>query len=178
MDEKDLSLSRNVLEFVTIAGEYCKLLENIEPQNRQEHISSLQRFLPLLYFRGTLLPDIQPSDPDSTERYVTQEQWENIFNNLRDFFAETDVFLLPESWIEQSESTKTSISEFLTDAYQDLMDFILLYKKPHFTARENAIYEIKHLFESNWGKKLSILIPVLHQITSPEKDHALIDDDF
>lgn len=178
MDEKDLTLSRNVLEFVTIAGEYCKLLESIDPQNRTEQISSLHRFLPLLYFRGALLPDIQVSDPDSTERYVTQEQWENIFNGLRDFFAETDVFWMPESWDEQTDSIKTSISEYLADAYQDLKDCILLYKKPHFTARENAIFEVKQLFESNWGKKISILIPVLHQITNPTQESTIIDDDF
>lgn len=178
MEEKDLTLSRNILEFVTIAGEYCRLIENLEMTDRQEQLISLRRMIPLLYFRGSLLPQIQASDPDSTERYVTEEQWESVFLRLRDFFSEKDIFWYPETWEEQVENLKGSISENLTDAYQDLKDFVLLYKKPHLSARENAIFEVKALFESNWGMKIAILLPLLHRVLLPNADENLITDDF
>ncbi len=178
MEQTDKTLSRSVLEFATIATEYCILIENIESTDNHTQLTQLKQIVSLLYFRGTLLPDIEPSDPDTTERYVTEEQWEISFNQLRAYFKQQDIFWFPEYFAEQSETLRVSLSELLTDCYQDLKDFILLYKRQSLSARENAIFEIKQLFAMNWGKKLALLIPYLHQLSYQKFEEQALPEDF
>jgi hypothetical protein len=84
MSENDPTLSRSILELVTIATEFCNLVENCSSQNKVELVKSLQSFAPLLYLRGTLIPVIQPEDTEMSERFVTEEQWETVFLTLRE----------------------------------------------------------------------------------------------
>ncbi len=166
MSEKDPTLTRNVLELVTISSEFCNLLESCSSLNKADLLKSLQSFIPLLYLRGTLIHDIQPTDPESAERFVTEEQWEIIFLALRKILGNDDEFFMLENQMENSEGIKLSIAENLSDAYQDIKDFVTLYRKNSLSSRENAIHDIKHLFETNWGNKLSNLLPIIHSLNS------------
>jgi hypothetical protein len=165
MSENDPTLSRSILELVTIATEFCNLIENSSSRNKVELVKSLQSFAPLLYLRGTLIPVIQPEDTEMSERFVTEEQWEAIFLELREKLGKEDEFWILEDHSETDEPIKASISECLTDVYQDMKDFVILFKKTRQSARENAVHDIKHLFEINWGKKLSLILPIIHKLS-------------
>jgi len=164
MTDNDITLSRNVLELVTIATEYCNFVENCRLLDKSTLVKSLKSFVPLLYLRGTLIPDIQPSDPDAAERFVNEEEWESVFKNLREKLTIDDEFWILEDQSENNEPIKASMSEFLTDTYQDMKDFVTLYKKNRFSSRENAVHDVKVLFENNWGKKLSIILSNIHSL--------------
>ncbi|NOU47738.1 MAG: DUF5063 domain-containing protein [Bacteroidales bacterium] len=175
MSDNDPTLSRNILELVTIATEFCNLIENSASQSKADLLGSLQSFAPLLYLRGTLIPAIQPDDIEYAERFVTEEQWESIFRTLRDKLGKDDEFWILEDQTENNEPIKASISECVADTYQDLKDFVTLFKKNRLSARENAIHDIKQLFETNWGKKIIIVLPVIHKLRSNPVSESNID---
>jgi hypothetical protein len=178
MSENDPTLSRSILELVTIATEFCNLVENCSSQNKVELVKSLQSFAPLLYLRGTLIPVIQPEDTEMSERFVTEEQWETVFLTLREKFGKEDEFWILEDNSQTDEPIKASISECVTDVYQDMKDFVTLFKKTRLSARENAVHDIKQLFEINWGKKLILILPIIHKLSSKSVNEPIVDDNL
>jgi hypothetical protein len=168
----DLTLSRNVLEMVAIADEFCRMAEDCNRLTSEEFLKSLNSFSALLYLRGTLLPAIITEYPEANERFVTEEQWENIFNSSREKTGRFDVFYYVSSHDPLAEAEKASLAECVADVYQDMKDFVLLFKKPKLAARENAVASVRELFAYRWGPVLARILPVLHAIqynvTSPD----------
>lgn len=170
MTQNDPTLSRANLEMVTIAGEYCSLIEDASKHDRPTFLKTLCGFVPLLYLRGNLLQAPAPEFPEANERFVTEEQWDGIFTSLRELLGEQDEFnYIGATEYDEQATLRGSLSEHLADVYQDLNDFVLLFKKPLLAARENAIYEGHQLFRERWGSRLAIILPVLHDLTNGKK---------
>ena len=83
MPENDITLSRNVLEMATVAEEFCAFLERCNTHSQNDFYRTLQGLIPLLYLRGSLLPQITPEFPEAAEYFVNEEQWESVFYALR-----------------------------------------------------------------------------------------------
>lgn len=161
---EDLTLSRNVLEMVAIADEFCRMTEDCQRLSSDAFLKSLNSFSALLYLRGTLLPAVVPEYPEANERFVTEEQWENIFNVCREKTAAYDQFYFLSSHDAQAEPEKMSIAEGIADVYQDLKDFVVLFRKPQLAIRENAVASCRELFAHRWGPILARLLAVLHEL--------------
>lgn len=147
--------SRNVLEMITVANEYCYFLENSQKYSLMEFLSYLQKILPLVYLKASLLPDIVVEDESFTEHYLTLEQWESMFNDLRQKMTECDTFwYIDHDNTNETEPITGSVAECLTDIYQDLKDFLLLYQKPLKAFKENAVRDCKYLFRTRFGTRI------------------------
>jgi len=161
----DITLSKSVIEMATVANEFCYFLENVEGKDKQIILSFTQRILPLLYLKGSLLPDIEPKDASANERFVTEEQWEVVFTTLRGVFAKDDEFwIINPEHINETEPLKASLSENIADIYQDMKDFILLMQKNNLAARENAINECSLLFAKHWGYRVGNIFSHIHHL--------------
>ena len=66
--------SKNVIEFATVANEYCSFIENVDQFERKNFITKLQKLLPLLYLKAVLIPapDLELTD-DMPEKHVNEE---------------------------------------------------------------------------------------------------------
>ena len=71
--------SRNVVEFVAVANEFCKYAEHASELKGDELLKILQRILPLMYLKASLLPQLDPFFEDGNEKFVTEADW-NIIN--------------------------------------------------------------------------------------------------
>lgn len=159
--------SISVLEFLRVAHEYCIFLEKAADKEKSAFYDFLSKIGPLLYLKGKLLPEITPDYPESSERYVTEEEWQEIFNILRDVFGSDDeYFNVNYEEHNEFEAVKASLSENLTDLYQDLKDFVLLYQKNSQTARQNAVHDCRALFENRWGPKVLSSIRYIHYLNN------------
>jgi hypothetical protein len=157
--------SRNVLEMLTVANEFCRFLEKAEDYSKQELLNFLQKITPLLYIKAALLPPIEPEDEDAIEHYVTEEQWEQMFNTLRNKFGDNDIFYFIDNHEKShTDPVRGSLAENFTDIYQDLKDFVLLYQKPFKTFKENAVKECRHLFETRYGYRMVNAHAALHYL--------------
>jgi hypothetical protein len=164
-NSQDQIYSKNVIEVITIANEICIFLEEIDKYEKHYICLYLQKILPLLYLKGALLPEVEVSSESANERFVTQEQWETVYNDLKKILGKDDVFMFMDSLIKQGDQAeKGSIAEFAADIYQDLKDFLLLYQKNTIASRENAVHSIKVLFEEHWGEKLINIHKAIHAL--------------
>jgi hypothetical protein len=158
-------MSKNVLELLRVAHEYCLFAENADRKDPGEISDFFRKIGPLLYLKGLLLPVVDPEYPEADERFVTEEEWQAILNGFRSRFLRQDEFwhIDHENGIEY-EPIKASLSENFADIYQDLKDFLLLYQKNTRDARQNAVSDCRRLFESRWGIKTLSNMRYLHYL--------------
>ena len=166
--------SRKVLEMITVANEFCLFLEKAENYSLEELLNFLQKISPLIYLKGALLPDITVEDEDATEHYVSEEQWETLFNVLYNKFGENDLFyFIDQREKSHSDPVKGSLAECFTDVYQDMKDFLLLYQKPLRIFKENAVNDCKRLFETRFGYRLLIAQAAIHCLQFPGEQNEI-----
>lgn len=153
--------SRAVLEMLTVANEYCLFFEKAEKYSRDDILNYFHKIAPLLYLKGSLLPDIEADEDTFGERYVTEEQWEEIFKTLREKFAEEDVYFVHD---QNYDTIEVSLSDNLADIYQDMKDFVMLYQKNISFSRENALAQIRNLFYDHWGLRVLDALRAVHKL--------------
>jgi hypothetical protein len=179
MQDESQIIERHLIEMLTLAGEYCITIEKAEYTEKTELISFLSKISPMLYLRGSIFPVTEEPDEDGDERIVTQEQWENLFNTLRNKFGSEDVFnFLDYNSAEQDEIAPGSLSELFADVYQDMKDFVWLMTKNSQQSRKFAAYNIKQLYISNWGPKLLLAQMIFHSrllLSSLPDDYSDLD---
>jgi hypothetical protein len=166
MEEKaDPVYSRSVIEFVAVANEFCKYAEQASRLQGDELLKILQRILPLMYIKASLLPTIEPFFEDRTEKFVTETDWFSIHDVLRKKFGTADDYL--EVFDEKAEDSGgaviSTISEDITDIYQDIKDFLLLYQTGTAEVMNDALWECRMNFENIWGQKLVNTMRAIHK---------------
>ena len=76
--------SRNVIEFVAVANEFCKYTEHASELKGDEFLKILQRILPLMYLKASLLPSLNAYFEDGNEKFVTESDWIRINDILKE----------------------------------------------------------------------------------------------
>lgn len=146
---------KQIIELLTVANEYCMFIEKAYDYSKDDILQYMHRMAPLLYLKGSLLPELEVENTEAYERFVTEEVWENIFNELRNKFGREDEFwFIDETNFIDNEVTKGSMAEHLTDIYQDLKDFVFLYSKNTRDSILNSVIECRKLYQTSWGLKI------------------------
>lgn len=172
----DITQSKSMLEMLTVANEYCFFIETVESKSRDGILKFVNSLLPLLYLKGTLLPAIEVENPEANERFVTEEQWEGVFTTLREKLGNSDEFwIIDPQHVNETEPLKASLSENLSDIYQDMKDLIMLYQKNTIAARENAMADCKLLFETHWGFRIANILSRLHFLLNDKGNEQLFE---
>lgn len=156
--------SKNVIEFVTVANEFCIFIEKSDKFNLYEYSEKLQKFLPLIYLKSSMLPSIDAYEDVELEKYVTEVHYNKILMTLQSKFSELDSYkdIFDTLMNENDEFSNLNISEDLTDLYQDLKDFIVMYRMGDIDIMNNAIWECKNNFELYWGHRLLSCLRIIH----------------
>lgn len=159
--------SKNVIEFATVANEYCSFIEAVEQFQRKDFISRLQKLFPLLYLKAALLPepDIELSD-DAPEKFVSEEDYDFLLHKLAIKFGQFDAYyeVFDPSMQYSDVPLEATISENITDIYQDLKDFILAYRIGTLEVMNDALWECRNNFERFWGQRLVNGLRAIHNL--------------
>jgi hypothetical protein len=164
-NSSDPVYSRNVIEFVAVANEFCKYAEHASDLEGDEMLKILQRILPLMYLKATLLPKLEPYFEEGNEKFVTEADWIMIHDTMRQKFGTADDYLeVFDDKINDSEGPLASaISENMADIYQDIKDFLLLYQTGTNEIMNDAVWECRLNFENYWGQKLVNSMRAIHK---------------
>jgi len=164
MDIKNIVYSRNVVEFVTVAREFCAFLENVKTHNRKSFITASQKLLPLLYYKASILPETEPILDEENEKFVTEDYYFDIQNNLKQLLGANDDFLeIYDPRADEGEGQYTaSISEYLSDIWQDLKNFTMLYQAGNADIMNDALWECRSNYKEYWGIRLANTIKAMH----------------
>lgn len=173
---KSPAYSRDVIEFVTVAVEFCAFLEQTEDKNRDTFTDTTLKLIPLLYLKASLLPKYEILDSENLpEDFVTEENYNIVRANICIVMGEHDDYLdvFMEDMKYSDTPILTTVSENLADIYQELKNFVMGYK--HAIDEEqmlNALAEVKEEFQYSWGQKLVNVQRALHEVryTTTEED--------
>jgi hypothetical protein len=169
--EEKVIYSRQVVEFAASANEYCKYLESTENLTGIEIMKVMQRLLPFIYLRASLLPMLEPVLEEPNEKTVTEFDWTRMHDNLLTKMGNNDPFPVIVASGDPSDGLYTgSIAEYLSDVYQDLKDFIVSYRSGNEEAMNDAVWEVLMNFEEFWGKKLLNVLSAIHAVLYSEAE--------
>ena len=160
---------RNSVEFVTVAAQFCNFLEESQGMEREEFVDTALKMLPLLYVKALLLPEMELMDEDDElENYVTEESYSLMNAQLADIMGDRDDYLdvFVEDMKYSDQPVTRYISEGLADIYQDIKDFIFVFKQGVNRNMHNALAKCQENFRLYWGQKLVNTLRALHEVWS------------
>jgi hypothetical protein len=164
--ESQVIFDKNVIEFVTVAAEYCAFLERAGQMPRKTFVDTILKILPLLYIKASMLPDCELLGDETPENYVTEDIYEAMRTELASLLGEQDDYLevFTQDMIYSDTPIRKTISEDLADIYQDIKDFIFVFKLGLNETMNDALYLCKENFGNIWGQKLVNTLRALHDI--------------
>jgi len=167
MSESKVIYDKNTLEFVTVALEYCALVENTSTYTLFTFVDKAIKIMPLLYLKATLLPYLyEPEDADYQDYFITEETYEVIRLRIAELMGKEDSFL--DTFQTDMKFSDTpiaaTISENMADIYQDLGNFAALFRRENEDVMTEALYFCEVNFRLYWGQKLLNVMKALHSI--------------
>lgn len=172
--------SRNVVEFVAAANEFCKYQEHATEIKGEEMLRILQRILPFLYLKASLLPSLEPYFEDGNEKFVTENDWIRIHDTLKEKFGTANDYreVFDDKANETDGPVVASLAENMADIYQDLKDFLLLYQTGTQEVMNDAVWECKMNFENYWGQKLTNSLRAIHKFIYSGEEIARVENNI
>ncbi len=169
MEEEELHsivYSDRVIAFVAVANAYCDAIESVRSVPVEESVRKLQKLLPLLYLKASVLPKPEKVLEESLEKYVTEVDYHFWQQQWMEALGEHDTFLEvfdPEIQFG-TERVTASVSENLLDIYQDLKDFLLSYRLGDDAIMNDSLSDCLFHFESFWGQRLVNVLRAVHKL--------------
>lgn len=152
-----------ILEFVTVAAEFCKTLEGAVDMPREVFSRVMRGLLPLLYLKATLLPAV-PREDGFNAPAVTEADYDYVRHGVATLLGADDDYLdvFVEDFKYADQPVLCTVSESLADAYQSIRNFLEAYRHANGQAMAIAVDEVREDFIGNWGQCVLGALRVLH----------------
>lgn len=154
------------MEFLTVATQYCGMLEQCQKQSRDELLDSLLRILPVLYWNAQVLPAMETMGQFLLDDQVTEADYEYVRGNARALLDDWDEYedLVLDEASGRDECQWVSLSEKLADVYQPLRNFVWVYQQRLEQCMQDALWAVRDSFELYWGQNLVDTLRRLHHL--------------
>jgi hypothetical protein len=171
--------SKNVVEFVTVANEFCHTVEKVNEIPVKESLQTLQKILPLLYLKATMLPKTEKMLVEELEKYVSEMDYNVWYQRWLQALGEHDNYYeVFDPNIQFGDETVTaSISESLMDIYQDMKNFLNAYSLGDEEIMNDALTDCVFHFEDFWGQRLVNLLRAIHMLITSDVDFSEMEDE-
>ena len=165
-DRNTTVYARNTVEFVTVAAEFCAYIEQSEGRKRQDFMDTVLKLLPLLYLKASMLPPCEAEGMVEPEIIVTESDYDAIRSMVAGVLADRDdyldVFLADMRYSDTP--IRRNISEDLADIYQDIKNFVGVYRLGFDETMHDALAICEEHFASYWGQVLVNTMRALHEV--------------
>ena len=162
----DAILSKQTEDFVRTALEFCVLVEKNSQNGREFFINNMIKVLPLLYLKISVIPTLEDNYDSDLETKVSEIMYDRVEQSVSDLLSNDNLYL--ETFhpdIRFSDSpVAVKISEDLADIYQDLGNFIAVFKNGQKETMNDSLSLCLHNFEKYWGQRLLNALRALHYI--------------
>lgn len=178
--EPDIIYSPPVIDFVTVAVEFCAFLESEKPVSREEWISKMLKILPLMYIKASLLPQTVEMNDEQPETFVKEEDYVRVAAAVSSVMGEEDVYL--DVFVEDMKYSERPISAFVSenmaDIYQDVRNFVSVYQYGLTEQMNDALFACRENFRTYWGQKLINVLRPLHSIYYNDEGNDVLENDL
>lgn len=166
MEEYNVVYQHEAIEFVTVAKEFVRLLENARNMTKDDFIDHSVKMLPLLYQKGVMLPEITDYDEDFSEKFVDEATWSYIQQTVSTRLDEDDEFVQVQdaAMMSSMDSMSVGLSEIYADLYQEMGDLVGAYRIANDDVMLVALACCHNNFPDYWGIRLLSLLKALHEI--------------
>jgi hypothetical protein len=177
MEEERLSVlySKDVVDFVTVSTEYITMLDALHEYSQESFIKYNLKLLPLLYMKAHLLPELEVDEPETLEKFVSEEEWNRVKLQTQQLMGVLDEYKENIGRFEENEVN--ALSENFADIYQDIKDFVSLYSTSVDELMNDAVAEVVRTFKEYWGQRLVNTLRILHHYFYNEKLESDVKDE-
>ena len=184
MNKLDSLIAPQTKEFIKLCRRYFEYLDKLPDRKISDFWTVQLRLLPEIYSGVFGLPQIDARYSSDVEKFVTEREYNRIFINLVSYIGSLDKFsdFSDLSHPGTMKVVNASLSEMLTDIYQELKDFVLLYETGTLENMNDAIADCFDTFGQFWGVKLLTATRIIHvnlfqQRYAEAKKASQMDDD-
>jgi hypothetical protein len=149
---------------VKLCRRYFEYLEKLPDKKIADFWAMQLRLLPEIYTGISHLPAIDARYASDVEKFVTEREYNKIFTGMVAYIGALDKFVdfSDMSHPGTVKVIEASLSEMLTDIYQELKDFVLLYETGTLENMNDAIADCFDTFGQYWGVKLLSATRIIH----------------
>ena len=143
----DIVYSSSVVEFVTVAAEYCAFLEQSEGRDKDALVDT-------------------GSEVYGSESFVTEGDYEWLRSTLTAVMGEDDAYedLVYDEQMQTDESHWRSVGEQLADIYQPVRDFVETFRSGVEDNIAEALWTLNDNFELYLGADIVDVMRRLHRV--------------
>jgi hypothetical protein len=173
-ENEQVIYDKKVIDFVTVAVEYCAFLERETEMTRAEWIDRMLKMLPLLYVKASLLPETFPVNEEPPATFVREEDYVRVVNRIAALMGGDDIYLdvFVDDMIYSDTPVTAYVSENVADIYQDVRNFVSVYQFELTDQMNDALSICKENFRLFWGQKLVNVLRPLHALRSSEPERV------
>ncbi len=163
---EEVIYSNHTIDFVKIALEFCGWVENVRQNDKETFIDQGVKILPMLYLKVSFVPPVEEDYNSDLEQGVVEEMYAKVLNGVADLLGDDDLYLEtfhPDMQYSDAPIAVT-ISEDLADIYQDLGNFIFVFKNGQKETMNDSLAACMESFKEYWGQKLVNALRALHHL--------------
>lgn len=182
-ERTNIVYSKEVIEFTTVAVEYCIFLEKFENDIKLgDFADRLSKILPLLYLKAQYLPHLEDNDDYGfLEMPVSEEDYNFILHRCSSVLGvKNDYLEVFDVNMDYSDTPVIAhVSENLSDIYQDLRNFAAVFERGVEQHMEEALFTCIENFKEYWGQTLTNVLRAIHSIkySTVNEDADIVDEE-
>jgi len=159
-------LSKQTEDFVRTALEFCVLAEKHTQTGREFFINNMVKVLPLLYLKVSIIPPVEENYDSDLETKVSEDMYNRVEESISQLLGNDNLYLEtfhPDIRLSDSP-VAVKISEDIADIYQDLGNFIAVFKNGQKETMNDSLTLCIRNFEKYWGQRLLNALRALHYL--------------
>ena len=163
---EEIVFSQYTIDFARVALEYCVFAEKIRGSDKKTFVDTMTKVLPLLYLKASIIPKITMDYESDLEVKVDEHFYAQVETNISELLGDDDLYLEtfhPDIRLCDSP-VAVKISEDLADIYQDLGNFIAVFKNGQKETMNDSLLLCIENFKKYWGQRLVNALRALHFI--------------
>ena len=171
----EVILSKQTEDFVRTSLEFCVLVEKNTQSGREFFIENMIKVLPLLYLKISIIPAIEENYDSDLSVKVNEEMYNRVENAIGLLLGNDNLYLEtfhPDIRLSDSP-VAVKVSEDLADIYQDLGNFIAVFKNGQKETMNDSLALCILNFEKYWGQRLLNALRALHHIKYNDEPELL-----
>jgi hypothetical protein len=178
MEKAKVQKKDQVVDFVNLCNAYCNLLDKADKLPLYEVLDKASDNLMAVYQKTFAITRFKTRYESEAQKFLSEKQYNKIRLSLMNLLEKRDEYMevLDPNHVGKHTIFQASLSEDLTDIYQDFYDFVQWYSQGTFESVNDSLIECLSNFEKYWGVKLLNALRAIHVIRYLKKDGSIFSD--
>ena len=178
MEKAKVQKKDEVVDFVNLCNTYCQILDKAEKLPLYELLDQVSDALMAVYQKTFAITRFKTRYESDPQKFLSEKQYNKVRLTIMNMLDKRDTYMevLDPNHVGKHTIFQASLSEDLTDIYQDFYDFVQWYSLGTFESVNDSLIECLTNFEKYWGVKLLNALRAIHVIRYLMKDGSIFSD--